>query len=201
MPSSIYKLLNRPILYKIAQFVFAPGALTMILYLIRKYLRFLPAAERILDVACGPASLLFRAGVRPIGTDISMTYLREYSMTEPKAVLSSADALPFAGGCIHGVWSIGLLHHLPDAQAGKAIEECVRVCGQNGYVVILDAVLPRSLWTRPLAALIRKLDRGKYMRVQKELEALFPDREKWKLERCTYSLTGLEMLACVYLKL
>ena len=201
MPSSIYKLLDRPILYKIAQFAFAPGALTMILYQIRRYLRSLPAAEKILDVGCGPASLLFRAGVRPIGTDISMAYLREYSRTEPKAVLSSADALPFASGCINGVWSIGLLHHLPDAQAGKAIEECVRICSQNGYVVILDAVLPRSVWTRPLAALIRKLDRGKYMRAQKELEALFPDQEKWKFERFTYCLTGQEMLACSCLRL
>jgi hypothetical protein len=65
-------------------------------------------------------------------------------------------------------------------------------------VAILDAVLPASAMRRPVAAFIRRLDRGQHMRRESALRALLDPCGRWTYTRFTYSATGLEMLACVH---
>jgi SAM-dependent methyltransferase len=89
-------------------------------------------------------------------------------------------------------WSIGLLHHLPDALV--TISEAVRVCRPGGYCAILDAVKPVSYWTRPVTALIRRLDRGEFVRSSEELLSLLSRVGEWRSTRLTYAATGLELL-------
>jgi SAM-dependent methyltransferase len=193
----VYRFLDHPFLYRLTQKIAAPGAATIMARHIRRLLTELPPAERLLDVGCGPRSLLFGTGRYPLGVDCSHSYLRAYAAEGGQAVCASADALPFCTGAFDGIWSIGLLHHLPDATASSALYEMLRVCRDGGYVVILDAVLPVRAWTRPLAAAIRRLDRGKSMRTQAQFRALLPDAEGFQLKRITYTLTGCELLiAC-----
>jgi hypothetical protein len=59
----------------------------------------------------------------------------------------------------------------------------MRVCHPDGYVAILDAVLPRSVWERPVAAFIRRLDRGAFIRSEEAMRALLPGSSKWKSTR------------------
>jgi hypothetical protein len=62
----------------------------------------------------------------------------------------------------------------------------------QGYCVLFDAVLPIHFWRRPIPWLIRKMDRGGYMRTQTEFESLFFPQKDWQFERVSYSIYGLE---------
>ncbi|MFI5365084.1 MAG: class I SAM-dependent methyltransferase [Candidatus Binatia bacterium] len=189
-------LLENPWVYRLQTAVLAPGAEAAILRKIEQVLRVLPPAQRLLDVGCGPRSWLFRIGLRPLGADVSLSYLGEYVRAGGSAVAASADVLPIAGGSFDAVWSLGLLHHLPDSVAAAAVREMLRVCRPGGSVVVFDAVLPQSSWRRPLAYAIRRCDRGRFMRPESALRALLPQLVDWHCERFTYARTGLEGLLC-----
>ena len=195
-----YAALDHPLLYWLVTHLLAPGADQSITHRIRARLRRLPNAQRLLDVGCGPKSWLFRVGLSPVGLDVCEGYLAAYVECGAPAVLGSATALPFREGAFDGVWSIALLHHLPESAAADAINEMVRVCRAGGYVVVVDAVFPRSRRTRPIPHFILSHDRGRFMRTQERFEALLPERARWSTERWTYSLTGLEMLMCSLVK-
>ena len=155
----------------------------------------------MLDVGCGPRSWLRDIETAAFGVDISPDFTRAFHRAGGRAVLASAIALPFRDGCFQSVWSFGLLHHLPEHEARCAIREMRRVTRAGGRTVIFDAVLPNSAWRRPLAALLRRLDRGRWMRRQNSLEALLAAsalnaKESWMCERMTYAHTGLEGLWC-----
>ena len=200
MEARIYKALNNPWLYRLSQRILAPGHIKAIVDQIEKTLREAPSANLLVDVGCGPISWLHRVGLRPVGVDLSMTFLREFRQLESRAILASALALPFSSKSIEGVISVFLFHHMPDYAVSEAMKEFMRVCKSPGYVAILDGVLPRAPWKNPLATLIRRMDRGKFMRSQEELESLLPERDDWIVKRFTYSLTGLEGLICLYVK-
>ena len=190
----IYRVLDRPIVYRLAQAVFAPGADRHLTRRLADLTRELPTAERIADIGCGPSSLLWRVGVRPIGVDLSFAYSAAFRRAGGAAVTGSAASLPFADGSVGGAWTVGLLHHLPDEVAAQAIREMCRVVHPRGYVVIWDNVLPAPAWRRPAAYAIRRLDRGQFVRSQEHLLSLLPSRPDWRVERFTYSYVGLEML-------
>lgn len=175
-------------LYRVAQPLLAPGGARRIASRIES------RPGRALDVGCGPASRLWRAGMKPCGVDISFSRARAFGL----AVVASATALPFADGCFDSVWSFGLLHHLPDDEARAAIREMRRVTRAGGLTAIFDGVLPRYGGKRPLAWLIRRLDRGSWMRHEEAIEALFDSPAAWRRERFTYAFSGLEGVICSY---
>ncbi len=73
--------------------------------------------------------------------------------------------------------------------------QMLRVAGPQGHVVVIDAVMPRVALLRPLAWITRKLDRGRHMRTQAQLERLLKGcGGEWKFQRETYALNGLECL-------
>jgi SAM-dependent methyltransferase len=187
-------LLELPWVYRLQTALLAPGAEAAIVRRIADLLPQLPAAARLLDVGCGPHSWLFRVGLHPVGADVSLSYLRAYTAGGETAVAASADALPVAAHSFDGVWSIGLLHHLPDATAAATLNEMVRACRPGGYVAVFDAVLPRATWRRPVASAIRCFDRGRFMRRESELRGLLPLGFDWRGDRFTYAATGLEAL-------
>ncbi len=195
MPS-LYQLLEHPFIYRLAQHIFAPGAGWLLARKIRSIANECTLSERILDIGCGPASWLWTAKLDPIGLDLSLAYAKKFSQTGHCAICGSAVGLPLADRAFSCIWSIGVFHHLTDSMVANTIEEMLRVCTLGGYVIILDAALPRTPWRRPVAAMIRRMDRGQHMRDQSALEALLPDRPRWLVQRFTYAFNGLEMLYC-----
>jgi SAM-dependent methyltransferase len=196
--SGLHGILENPAIYRMAQWIFAPGAEMVLTRHLRRLLNELPPQADLLDVGCGPESWLFRFGLMPTGLDISERYVAEWQKRGARATVGSADALPFPDRSFGGIWSIGLLHHLPDDTVRRMMQECMRVCRhEGGYVTILDAVLPRKKWWRPMAYGIRRMDRGRFMRTEKELRALLSPEYNWHTHRLTYALTGLELLVCV----
>lgn len=200
MLTFLHRLLAHPLAYRLSQLVFAPGAERLLVRRLDRLARQLPISGRVLDVGCGPASWLWKVGDHSLGLDLSFPYSLAFKNAGGIALTGSATALPLADSSCAGVWSIGLLHHLPEDAARQAIQEMLRVCKEGGYVAVLDAVLPVSPWQRPVAHLIRKLDRGRFMRNQAELISLLPEGTGWEISRFTYTVNGLEILCCVWRK-
>jgi len=195
---SLYGLLDHPALYRATRLLLAPGAESGIGRVVEDLLRELPAPGRTLDVGCGPWSWLFSWGLNPVGIDCSSRYMSEFAQSGRRAVVGSADVLPFSSRSFDSVWSMGLLHHLPPSAAAQTVAEMVRVCRPGGVVVLVDAVLPVSGWRRPLAYLLRRLDRGRFVRREEQLRSMLaaaiPFEKKWR--RVTFSLNGMELLTC-----
>ena len=177
-----------------------PGADGALQKMIARWLAGHPVQGACLDVGCGPHPRLRAAGVEAAGVDVSETFVQAVRRAGGAAEVACATALPFADGAFAGVWSFGLLHHLPDEAARRAVGEMRRVTCAGGWTVIFDAVLPRAAWRRPLAALVRAADRGRWMRSQAALEALLRPFGDWQRERMTYAWTGLEGLWCALAK-
>lgn len=198
--SSLYRILEIPGVYRLSQAILGPGAEKSLTKRLDELSQKLPEAKRILDVGCGPSSWLTKLDLHPVGLDISYKYSKAFRDSGSLATTGSAMELPFIDNSFDSVWSIGVLHHLPDVSAKVAIKEMLRVCHPDGYVIIMDAVLPHKAWKRPVATLIRRMDRGKYMRPQDHLNSLLPDMPNWHTCRYTYAATGLEMLECIFQK-
>jgi hypothetical protein len=94
----IYKLLDFPPIYRLAQRVVGAGGLEVTLSHLRATLHELPPAEFILDVGCGPMSLLSYLGLRPVGIDLQPRYITACVHQGGRDVVGSADVLPFAIG-------------------------------------------------------------------------------------------------------
>jgi SAM-dependent methyltransferase len=197
---SFYRFLENPQLYQLCTHLLGPGAEKDIGDKIRAIIAKLPPARLLLDIGCGPSSWLWHENLHPIGLDLSKTYTAAFSSRGEPVVNASAEFLPFPDESFDGVWSVGLFHHLPEPVAKKAIGECVRVTARRGYCVIFDNVFPEYAWRRPMAWLIRRMDRGEFIRRQAALEALLCQRDEWHCERYSYSLYGLEGLFCILLK-
>jgi ubiquinone/menaquinone biosynthesis C-methylase UbiE len=194
----LYRLLDLPPVYKLSQFLLAPGANMVISRKIHWLFMRLSPQDKILDVGCGPSSWLFRENLKPVGVDLSAAYIKKYRQAGAEGVVSSSEHLPFPDHMFGSVWSIGLLHHLSTSQAKKTVQEMVRVCRKNGTVIILDAVLPQQPLVKPLAYLLRKLDRGRFVRSETEIIKLLPHPAKWQQERFTYSWLGHELMLLVF---
>jgi SAM-dependent methyltransferase len=179
---------------RLTQTVLAPGSAAHLAKRATELLDGLKPEAPILDAGCGFHSPLALIGRRPVGVDLSERRLRE---RDAPGVAADAALLPFADGVFAAAFSFGLLHHLRDEAARQAIGEMGRVVGDRGLVAIFDGVTPERGRERPAAAVIRALDRGRHMRSETRLRALFDDRFAWRFERVTYAATGLEGLWCI----
>jgi SAM-dependent methyltransferase len=192
---AIYRTLDRPCLYGLAQVLFAPGQPRRLTRIFSATAKNLPSARRILDVGCGSSSWLWRLGLRPVGLDITPSYTARFALHGDPVVIASSTAIPFADAIFDQAWCFGLLHHLSDEEARQTLAEMRRVTAAGGALVVMDAVLPRSPRRRPLAYLIRKLDRGAYVRSEANHRALLGER--WTVRRELMAYTGLEVTVAV----
>jgi ubiquinone/menaquinone biosynthesis C-methylase UbiE len=108
----LYRVLSRPLVYKWATTLLAPGGEARITREIQKLISTLPEGEPLLEVGCGPRSWLDRIGLSPVGLDVDPAYVRAYQARGGVAVHGSAEEIPFPDRQFAGVWCIGVLHHL-----------------------------------------------------------------------------------------
>jgi ubiquinone/menaquinone biosynthesis C-methylase UbiE len=119
----------------------------------------LPAAGRVLDLACGTGRLtrrLVARGHRVVAVDSSIAMLRETRRAgttadgdrsvvgrPPAVVAADAFRLPFADGAFDAVVALRLLFHYADVD--PIVREMARVC-RTGGVVVFDSASwsPRS---------------------------------------------------------
>jgi SAM-dependent methyltransferase len=182
------------------QSVAAPGASRAITRLVREWLGAHSVGGPHLDVGCGARSRLSAGGLQVHGVDSDERSVATFNSNGGRAVVASSTELPFPAGTFGAVWSFGLLHHLDDAELEKSLGEMERVVMPGGWIVVFDAVLPRSGWRRPLAAIVRALDKGRHMRTEERLRAVLTAHGEWECRRVTYSWNGLEALFCSHHK-
>jgi SAM-dependent methyltransferase len=180
-----------PLVYRASQSVLAPGARGALTVTLRKWAEGHEIGDAVLDVGCGPRSWLTALGVRPVGVDASHAAMRSFRKGSGPGVIADATALPFRTGGFDSAWCFGLLHHLPDDAAGAAVRELQRVTRSCGHAVVFDGILPTRKG-RLLARLVRRFDRGRWMRSRDGLETLFDGAGTWHGDAVRYSVMGLE---------
>lgn len=187
---------DAPVLYRLGQRLLAPGAGRVIAREIEGCLGSIPTGARLLDVGCGPASWLWRLGYSPVGIDLSPARIAAFRRGGGAGLVASATSFPFADASFDAVVCVGLFHHLPEEEARPAVSEMLRVTRPGGRVLIVDGVPPESPWRRPAAWMLRRLDLGRWMRQQRDLESLLGAEGTWQVERIAYAWTGLEAVLC-----
>lgn len=206
------RLLEIPTVYNFSQKVLLPGAKS---HLDRKFSKlFSKSSGKILDVGCGPLPNTPIPNGILVGIDSNQKYIKSYTggyvdsqldlqFADRKifGIVANAENLPFPDHFFDEARCMGVLHHLDFESAKKAIQEMIRCTRSGGKVIVIDNVLPPSAFRNPFAWAIRKLDRGKFVRTQTELESLLRSiHQDWEAERFTYTSTGLELMSFLTVK-
>ncbi len=189
---NIYRILEIPLVYRMSQVLLAPGNVRIICEHLSRTFAQAPTPATVLDIGCGPSSLLWNFGMKPVGLDLCHAYTKTFHDAGNLSVTASAAGLPFPADSFDLVFSMSLLHHLPDDRARETIGEIVRVARPNGMAVLFDPVLPRAAWRRPQAWALCKLDRGKFIRSQDDYESCVLGARDWKTLRFTHTYLGAE---------
>jgi SAM-dependent methyltransferase len=173
MPRIVDRLLATPIVYDTYQsLIGAPGCHARFISEMVLPLR----GERILDLGCGVG-----AGIRflpkeisYVGIDVNAPYIEtardKYGerYTFICADVSSVD--PQSLGSFDRAFSFGVLHHLSDAVAARAVDLIRRVVRPGGMFVTIDPCYASG--QSAIAKFLIDNDRGKYVRDQAGFERL-----------------------------
>jgi SAM-dependent methyltransferase len=125
--------------------------------------------QRILDIGCGPGGLCrFFQPEDYVGIDISAAYIEHarrclpatFHVMPAEGLGALADRFDLAVMC-------GVFHHLSDEQVRTTLAGLRRVLKPHGRFVLLEAVWPSRRWDL-LGYLLRRLDRGRYVRTRAE---------------------------------
>lgn len=207
--SFFYKLLEIPVFYTLSQLLLNLGSRLLTKKQYSKI--FKGSSGAVLDVGCGPALATPQPDGIIAGVDINSRYVKKFIDTDTNlqfipnksgknirfGVIASADFLPFLDSVFDECRSLGLLHHLCTESTINVVKEIIRCTRLGGHIIILDNVWPRRAFCRPLAWLIRRFDRGKYVRTEDNLFDLVNRayQGKWEKQRFLYSFTGLEIIS------
>jgi len=208
----MYRILETPWVYTLSQMLFAPGAKELLAKAYAEIFR--GSRGPVLDVGCGPKLTTPppETGII-VGVDVNEAYVDAYSDNgvddDPKIIrdyqgnrkqfgfAGSADQIPFPDALFTECRCMGVLHHLPDNIAETGIREMMRCTAGGGKVIIIDNVIPRNAFFRPIAWFTRKMDRGKWVRKEEKLRKMVQlvSGKEWNCQRFTYTFTGLECVA------
>lgn len=180
MKAIIDFLMERPIFYKLVQNTLAYSGHNVIKeFLVRK----IPQdAKKILDQGCGVGEYALLFGKRYTGIDSNPKDIAFAKMRYPgNFIAGTATKMPFKRRSFDVVFAVGLHHHLNDTGARKAVKEALRVTKKSGKVIIIDAMLPK-IPLNILGLMIRKMDRGRYVRHFEKTLNLLPKDLSYKLQ-------------------
>lgn len=130
------------------------------------------AGEKILDLGCGPADILnYLPATRYTGLDISPKYIssaQKHFGSRGRFLCGDVGQATIEGeqGTFDLVLSVGVIHHLDDAQATKLFELARRAIGPAGRLVTYDGCFTAK--QSQIARWLLARDRGKFVRTQEE---------------------------------
>lgn len=130
------------------------------------------AAEKILDLGCGPADILkYLPPVNYTGLDISPEYIRSAQKqfgSQGRFLCGDVGLATIEGeqSTFDLVLSVGVIHHLNDAQATKLFELARQALGSTGRLVTYDGCFTAK--QSRIARWLLARDRGKFVRTREE---------------------------------
>lgn len=132
------------------------------------------ATRRFLDFGCGTGAFADRfPATQYVGVDLSLNYLRHaISHQHGRFLASSVAALALADQHFDAALVLGILHHLPDHIACRAMGELYRVLRPNATVLVIEDIHPPDPWNIA-GHLLHWLDRGGYIRNEQEYRTIF----------------------------
>jgi SAM-dependent methyltransferase len=130
-------------------------------------------ARRVLDVGCGPGTNTAYFGTADyLGLDLNDAYLA-YARRRYGRRFLTTDVCQYAGeddGRFDFILVNSFLHHVDDAAAEDILRRLGRLLDPQGFVHILDLVLPGE---RGLARFLARNDRGAFARFSDRWQAMF----------------------------
>ena len=138
--------------------------------------------DRILDLGCGPADIVDKLnGCQYVGVDHDPGYIararKKYNGRSQFHLASIADIDVIEPSSFDIVLSIGVLHHLADAEALHLFQVARESLKPTGRLVTVDGCLTHP--QKRLRRFFLGLDRGQYIRERSAYVALassvFPD--------------------------
>jgi SAM-dependent methyltransferase len=135
--------------------------------------------NRLLDIGCGTGAVVpyLPHGIELVGVDISEAYIRaasaRYGDIGEFRVADASDQSLDLGAPFDIAYASGVLHHIPDAPARRAIDGAMARLKPGGRFVSIDPTLvPGQGW---ISRSIVKGDRGEHVRSPERLAALMED--------------------------
>ena len=115
-------------------------------YAYETFCKYVPPGKRVLEVGFGSGRILTRLAVESdcecVGVDVddgafrSVDFFARRSGAKVEAVKASGFCLPFEDNAFDVVYSEGVIEHFPRQQSEEMVAEHVRVCRENGLVII-----------------------------------------------------------------
>lgn len=152
------KILEIPWVYNFVQFIFAASDLKPFMGEVLKEYK----DKNVLELGAGTGAFTPQGFSSLTVTDINQSYLDQIQVSCQK-IVTSATVLPFADESFDMIFSAGLFHHLSDQEYIQSMKEIRRALRQNGVFINLDNIPPTRFY-RVIAFLIRKMDRGRFVR-------------------------------------
>jgi SAM-dependent methyltransferase len=144
------------------------GGQNCIQTIVKEHIR--PAAtSRVLDLGCGPGTVLpFLGACEYTGIDISPEYIESARKNFPEASFLCERISKYTlrnQSYFDRVLAMGVLHHLDDGEALQLFETAYAALKPGGKLVTLDGVfVPKQ---SPVARLLLKRDRGEFVREER----------------------------------
>lgn len=169
--SWLYRILERPRVYDAVQALFKIGGNQQSESLFAELIDS-KSYDSVLELGCGTGLWTVTQCRNYVRTDINDSYFPPTAASNTEyRIADAADLSEFADGSFELVYSVGLYHHLPEQAVVASLRESARVLRPGGRIVVGDAILPK-VWHRPLAWIVRKLDRGQWVRRRDHTTAL-----------------------------
>jgi len=133
--------------------------------------------ERVLDVGCGPANILnsLNVSIQYTGIDLNPKYISSATTRFGSfASFLNMEVDELAGLSFEKfdkILILGTLHHLSDDQVDSLLYNSSRLLGDDGVLLTHDPV--RSISQNRTSKKLMDLDRGKFIRYEKQHLALF----------------------------
>lgn len=150
-------------------------------------------AVRGLDLGCGMGSqtlALARRGYRVFGMDVSRGLVARAVKAGASAATASAMELPFKDASFDFVYSVGVLHHLPNREAQKvACREVARVLKPGGVFVVHETNTRNPLFRFYMGyvfPLLKKIDEGTEWWIEPSRWASIPGLRPVRTEHFTF---------------
>lgn len=102
----------------------------------------LKAGQRVLDVGCGKAHLLYELTQAVLGLEVVGLDISEYAITHAKEEVrpflmrGTAQSLPFEDNSFDLIISLNTLHNLKVYDLKKAFQDIQRISKKNSYIVV-----------------------------------------------------------------